>query len=219
MSTRGSGVLTAVRDGKRIPGVPDRLRMSERRDLLVNAALAVAERDGLAEVTVREVAREADVSTGVVHYCFSDKDDLLAAMAGRLVRELRAAATVPVGGGRLEDVLVGGIRSVWRTLERSGGRQLLTYEITLTALRQPSLKAAATRQYEESHAAVRDFLAAAVGSTGARWRTPVDQVAALVLAQIDGVVLRWLVDHDARAARRGLETFARLVAGLASAAP
>lgn len=208
-------VLTAVRDGKSIPTVPDRLRMSERRDLLVNAAMAVAERDGLAGVTVREVAREADVSAGVVHYCFSDKDDLLAAMAGRLVRELRAAASVSVGGGRLEDVLISGIRSVWRTIERSGDRQLLTYEITLTALRQSHLRDAATRQYDESHAAVRDFLVAAVGSAGTRWRMPVDQVAALVLAQVDGVVLRWLVDRDARAARRGLESFTRLIAGLA----
>ena len=193
----------------------DRLRMGERRDLLVTAALTVAERDGLAAVTVREVAREADVSTGVVHYCFADKDDLLAAMAGRLVRDLRAAATVSVGGGRLDDVLMSGVRSLWRTLERTGSRQLLTYEITLTALRQQALGDAGTRQYQESHSAVRDFLVAAVGATGAKWRTPVDQVAALVLAQLDGVVLRWLVDRDARAARRSLETFTRLVATLA----
>ncbi|MHA3701703.1 TetR/AcrR family transcriptional regulator [Jatrophihabitans sp. YIM 134969] len=199
--------------------MPDRLRMSERRDALVAAALALAEREGLAAVTVREVAREADVSTGVVHYCFTDKDDLLAAMAARLVRELRAAATVSVGGGKLEDVLLSGIRSLWRTLERSGDRQLLTYEITLMALRQEPLRDAARRQYEESHAAVRDFLVAAEGSTGRRWRVPVDQVAAFVLAQLDGVVLRWLVDRDTRTARRGLETLARLVVGLAEPAP
>ncbi len=195
--------------------MPERLRMTDRREALVDAALFVAERDGLAAVTVREVAREADVSTGVVHYCFADKDDLLGAMAGRMVRELRAAATLPIRGGRLDDVHVTRVRSVWRALEPNPRRQLLTYEITLTALRQSALREAATRQYGDSHDAVRDFLVAAAGSTGTRWRTPVDQVTGTVLAQLDGVVLRWLIDHDARAARRGLEGFSRMVAGLA----
>lgn len=192
----------------------ERLRMSERRDQLVAGALAVAERDGLAAVTVREVAREVDVSTGVVHYCFADKDDLLAAMAGQLVRELRSAAGVSVGGGTIADVLGGGVRNLWRVLERSAARQLLTYEITVTALRQPALSDAARRQYRDSHAAVRDFLEAAAGVTGLRWRVPVDQVSAMVLAHLDGVVLRWLVDRDARAARRGLDLFTGLIASL-----
>lgn len=186
--------------------------MTDRRDQLVATALEVAERDGLAAATVREVARSADVSTGVVHYCFDSKDELLAAMAEQLVRELRAATVVPVGGGSLEDVMVSGVRSFWRTIERSADRQLLTYEITVTALRSDTLHDAAVRQYEVSRQAVRDFLDAVAGATGTRWAMPVDQVAGLVLAQLDGVVLRFLVDRDARAARRSLESFARLIA-------
>lgn len=204
--------MTAAHGAGHDAAVTERLKLSERRDHLVGAALAVAEREGLAAATVRSVAREAGVATGVVHYAFADKDDMLAAMAEQLVRELRTAAAPPAGTDPAE-LLVAGVRNVWRTLERTAERQALTYEITVVALRQEALHGAAVRQYAASHAAVLDFLDAVATATGREWTEPVDRVAGLVLAVLDGVVLRFLVDRDARAARRGLEAFARLVAG------
>ena len=59
----------------------NRLPVAERREQLIEAALAVASREGIEAATVRAVAAEAGVSLGVVHYCFQDKDELLRAMA------------------------------------------------------------------------------------------------------------------------------------------
>ena len=80
----------------------NRLPVAERREQLIEAALAVASRDGIDAATVRAVAAEAGVSLGVVHYCFQDKDELLRAMAHAITSANleRSLGELPAGGGR-----------------------------------------------------------------------------------------------------------------------
>ena len=51
----------------------------ERRQAIVDAALAVALRKGLAGTTVRDVAAEMDTSSGLIHHYFASMDEVLAA--------------------------------------------------------------------------------------------------------------------------------------------
>jgi AcrR family transcriptional regulator len=57
--------------------VPKIVNHSERREEVASAVLAVAARSGLANATLREVAREAGCTTGTVSHYFRDKHDLL----------------------------------------------------------------------------------------------------------------------------------------------
>jgi AcrR family transcriptional regulator len=63
-----------------------------RRDSLISAAADLLDRGGPAAVTLREVGRAAGVSHNAPYKHFADKDDLLAAVAGR---ELRRQAALP----------------------------------------------------------------------------------------------------------------------------
>ena len=56
-----------------------RLSPDERRQAIVDAALAVALRKGLAATTVRDVAAEMGTSSGLIHHYFTSMDDVLAA--------------------------------------------------------------------------------------------------------------------------------------------
>src|SRR4029450_9113312 len=51
----------------------------ERREAIVDAALAVALVKGLASTTVRDVAAEMGTSRGLIHHYFASMDDVLAA--------------------------------------------------------------------------------------------------------------------------------------------
>ena len=55
-----------------------------RREAIVDAALAVARRKGLAATTVRDVAAEMGTSSGLVHHYFETMDDVLAAAFERV---------------------------------------------------------------------------------------------------------------------------------------
>jgi AcrR family transcriptional regulator len=58
------------------------------RDQLVSSALAIADTEGLDAVTIRRLAQEHDVTPMALYRHFSDKDDLLAAIADRLLADV-----------------------------------------------------------------------------------------------------------------------------------
>jgi len=191
--------------------------MAQRRSQLVDAALAVAASEGIAAATVRRVAEQAGVALGVVHYCFTDKDELFDALAKRIVDELTGA-----GAAALDDApdvgtaLGAAVGAMWDRIEASAGAQLLTYEITTHALRSPELRGVAERQYAASQAAAEQLLTLAAEAAGATWDRPVPELAAEALAFVDGVTLRWLVDGDGAEARARLASFAGYLATRAS---
>ncbi|MDP9115784.1 MAG: TetR family transcriptional regulator [Actinomycetota bacterium] len=188
-----------------------RLPVAERRAQLVQAALEVASAEGIAAATVRRVAAQAGVASGVVHYCFTTKEELLVALAARIVDDLRAAGAAEVDAVRAPDLLAAlerGLDGLWDSIERTADVQLLTYEITTFALRQPGLGSAAQRQYESSQAAAEALLTLAAQTAGTSWNGRVEEVAAQALAFVDGVTLRWLVDRDSGVARGRLHAIA-----------
>ena len=56
-----------------------RMSPDDRRQAIVDAALTVALRKGLAATTVRDVAAEMGTSSGLIHHYFESMDDVLAA--------------------------------------------------------------------------------------------------------------------------------------------
>jgi AcrR family transcriptional regulator len=73
----------------------------ERREIFAAAALRVITREGIAGLTVREVAKEAGYTTGALTHYFHSKDQLLieaSELSARLVRDrmARAEQTRPV---------------------------------------------------------------------------------------------------------------------------
>ena len=61
-----------------------RMTAEGRRDAIIDAALAVAHRKGLAATTVRDVAAEMGSSSGLIHHYFDSMDDVLAAAFERV---------------------------------------------------------------------------------------------------------------------------------------
>lgn len=186
-----------------------RMAVEDRRAQLVDAALAVATEDGVAATTVRRVAEQAGVALGVVHYAFADKDELVAAMAARIVQRLAGASAAGLEpAADVRTALGVAIGAVWEAIEAAPGEQLLTYEITVAAVRNPELGGVGRQQYTVSQEAVERLLELSAQAGGARWTRPVPELAGEVLAFLDGVTLRWLVERDGGAARERLAHFA-----------
>jgi len=78
-----------------------RLDPEQRRERMVDAALAVMVRKGLAATTVRDVAHEMGTSPGLVHHYFGSMDELLATAFERVaadgLAETRAAMALARG--------------------------------------------------------------------------------------------------------------------------
>lgn len=61
-----------------------RMSAERRRDAIIDAALSVARRKGLAATTVRDVAAEMGSSSGLIHHYFETMDDVIAAAFERV---------------------------------------------------------------------------------------------------------------------------------------
>jgi TetR/AcrR family transcriptional regulator, transcriptional repressor of bet genes len=71
-----------------------------RRRQLVEAAIAVIHEHGFANATVARIARQAGISSGLVHHYFNDKDELLLATMRQLLSDLRNDAVLRLSAAR-----------------------------------------------------------------------------------------------------------------------
>ncbi|MFI8964756.1 TetR/AcrR family transcriptional regulator [Streptomyces sp. NPDC053493] len=173
----------------------------ERRERIVDAALRVAARRGIAGLSHRTVAAEADVPLGSTTYHFASLDELLVAALrkanegfGRLLRESPALADPDTDlAGALARLM-----GEWLGGERTGVE--LEYELYLAALRRPALRPVAAEWAEE----VGAVLAARTDPATAR----------AVVALMDGICLQVLLtdgSYDETHAREMLTRILRPV--------
>lgn len=152
-----------------------RARGEKKRRTIVEATLRVIERDGVAGVTHRSVAREAGVPTTAPTYYFATLDDLLIATLVQAAEELceDMLGTVARGGTAREIAA-----TIAKAVNENRGRTLAEYELYLLAGRRPELRAAARRWLDLAVEAV----------------CPADPVAfRAFLAAIDGLLIQGLI--------------------------
>ncbi|WP_017582054.1 TetR/AcrR family transcriptional regulator [Nocardiopsis valliformis] len=120
-----------------------RARGERRREEIIAATLRVVERDGVAGVTHRAVAREADVPASSAVYYFKTMDDLL-------VAALTAASDTYID--QLADLRSSqgeAVAGLARVIASAGGegraRALAERELNLLAARRPALRPVARR--------------------------------------------------------------------------
>jgi DNA-binding transcriptional regulator YbjK len=165
-------------------------RGTARRRLLLEAAVRVIGRGGIAAVDHRAVAAEAGVPLGSTTYYFESKDDMVAQalnyVADREAERLRAAADRGLLDGGAESLparLADAVIDAW-----AGDREVLLaqYELYLESARRDDLRPAAERW----DAAYRELLLGALEQLGV---TDPDRRARLLCAGLDGLLL----DHVA----------------------
>ncbi|MFB7585518.1 TetR/AcrR family transcriptional regulator [Streptomyces sp. NPDC056169] len=170
----------------------------ERRERIVDAALRVVGRSGIAGLSHRTVAAEADVPLGSTTYHFASLDELLVAALrqanegfGRQLRESPALAEPDAPLAAPLARLLG----EWMGGERTGVE--LEYELYLAALRRPALRPVAAEWTE----AVVATLAARTDPATAR----------AVVALMDGICLQVLLTDGTYDEEHAREMLARVL--------
>ena len=206
-----------------------RLSAEQRREQLVSAALSLALRQGLDAVTVRAVADQADVSFGIVHYCFDSKDALVAALIERIITEQLEAFTgddvlrsmaepAGIGAQALADRLDATMLSVWRKIAEFPDRWILHSESMVMSFRaEPGspLHGIGERQNRIAEHFVAQFLQAAAEASAMTWTVPLTTVVGAALQWVDGILYGWLSDRDDDAARSAFELLTGWLCGFA----
>ena len=171
-------------------------RGAKRRQEIIEAALRVIERDGVAGVTHRSVAREAGIPPASTTYHFATLDDLLIATLISCARDMATEVYWMIDRARSREGLRRSGGSSWiegpsaadevsallaEALGPRRGRTMAEYELYLLAARRPALRPAARRWLDVLTSMVRHD----------------DEVAFRVfLAGIDGLLIQGLIDDE-----------------------
>jgi len=167
-----------------------------RRTDLIDAALRVLARDGVASATTRKIADEAGLPLGAVHYWFAGKDDLMEAVVIAVLDKLSDAmerAAAASNGATLLDSL----RAAWRVVEDDDpGAQLALYELTSLSIRTPAMRDLARRQYALYRETAKRITDNWIRASGVDLPGGPEIVAQLCSVVFDGMSIAWLADPD-----------------------
>lgn len=177
----------------------------------MEAALRVIARDGVGACTTRKIAEEAGVPLGTVHYWFADKGALLEEVVRSVLTRLgtAVASTDRPDGGATPTEVRQGLQAAWDSVTQDDpGVQLGVYELTALAVRTPSMRDLARRQYR----GYRELAAAQLGPA-LEGVDPerTEAIAELVAVTFDGLALSWLADPDGTRPDRVLDLLAEFV--------
>jgi AcrR family transcriptional regulator len=173
------------------------MALNDRRDELVEAAIRVMARDGVVKATTRAIVAEAGMTLGVFHYCFDSREELLKRVTATITeRTIADARRVFTREGDLPDMIRASLRAFWGGVEANPGENLVGYELTQYALRNPGLEDVARLQYVQYLEANAEFLELMAKDAGIEWTIPLPTLARYVNAVLDGVTISWLADRE-----------------------
>ena len=125
-----------------------RISASERRTALIEAALRVVSRRGIAQATTRAIVAEAGMSLASFHYAFDSRDELIDELIATVVaREQLAVIPDLVPGQSLAELLESGILGYFEHLKADPEHEQAMLELTQYALRSTERNALALAQY------------------------------------------------------------------------
>ncbi|MGB2568090.1 TetR/AcrR family transcriptional regulator [Micromonospora citrea] len=181
--------------------MPKRVDHRERRTLIADALMRVAAEHGLEAVSLRHVAAEAGVSSGMVQHYFRTKDEMMA-FALSVVREhgeARVTAALTALGATPSP------RTLLRTMlgellpldeaRRADGRVALAF-LAYTAVR-PAVAAGLHQDTAEMLAFIAGQIRSAQAAGAARREVDPDAAATALLALMEGLGVYLLGGHIA----------------------
>jgi AcrR family transcriptional regulator/catechol 2,3-dioxygenase-like lactoylglutathione lyase family enzyme len=166
----------------------------ERRQAIVEAALATARRKGLGATTVRDVAAAMGTSSGLIHHYFDSMDDVLAAAfeqaaEAELARASAAVTTQPDPARQLDAFIESYVPA------QSDWTMQLWLDAWAEAARRPALQEVSRRLNRAWQAIVREIIEGGI-SSGIFRSDDVEAAAWRLLSVLDGLALQ-VVAHAA----------------------
>ncbi|MGW2248996.1 TetR/AcrR family transcriptional regulator [Kitasatospora sp. NPDC001660] len=166
---------------------------AERRPQLVQAALDLMSREGVAAGSTRAIAAELGVAQATVHYTFGTKKDLYRAVVEQLtadfIGQVRAASP---GDGPFGEQVRTLVHALWDAATGEDGRCVLLSEFGALAMRDPDLQEIMLALQREVEGTAAEMLTALAAAHGLTLPTPAREIAVHFLSGFDGLTARHL---------------------------
>lgn len=195
---------------------------AERRSQLIDAAITLMTREGVAAGSTRAVAAEIGVAQMTVHYVFGSKAEftreILRELSRRVLEQVRPTAEAARGSG-FEESLNLAARALWETVQADPGGQLLWTELSLQALRDEETRRLTAEHDADMRAVTAEVLETIAMRHGQDLAVPASALARFFLAGFDGLSGQSMTAPDPEAEELCLGQLISATAALATGEP
>jgi TetR/AcrR family transcriptional repressor of bet genes len=172
---------------------------AKRRDTIIAAAYALATQGGLRAVTIRDVARKGDMSTGLVHFHFQNKDRLVLALLDWVLATTTALSVGP-DIAAIEDPLerlVALLRQEMARLSNEPKRIRLFFEFWSEGIWNRPIRVRMQRELDRYRRAFRPMAQAVLEADPERFaRVDADGLTAVAVSFIKGCAVQSMIDAE-----------------------
>jgi AcrR family transcriptional regulator len=169
----------------------------EKAARIVDAMRSSVARRGVAGSTFDHVAREAQVSRGLLHYYFGTKERLLAKVVRRDCEVRMHVIDEQLAGARSADEVIDGlVASLAEMVANDPSFITLVFELFTLSRRNDEIAGEFAELLRRTREHVAGLLAAKEAEGVLRLHAPADAVADVLFAMADGVAMRMLTETD-----------------------
>lgn len=174
-----------------------RPRSDEKAEIILNAARKCLGEQGYSATTISEIATEAGVSRGLLHYYFESKEELLAQVVRASSEGTLELVEQMFAQSETVDGLAAGLTQALRAIVETDPTYLnLGVECWTVARQSPLVARELEDLFREFRDAFRKGLAHAVARGVIAPAIPLDGLAALLLAMTDGLTAQFLIHPE-----------------------
>lgn len=169
---------------------------------ILQAAARRVRAAGLVRLSMQAVADEAQVSKGLIHYHFRDRDALLARLIEWLAEDIMARERTALDGCAPHEA----IDALWRWIENELQRGELRVLLELQQDPAPEVALAARRVSRLRHSQAEATTTRLFEMLGLNPRVPAELMAAVAVAFLDGLAIETALQPE-REARISFDVF------------
>lgn len=164
---------------------------------IVQAAIRVIAQKGYARASLLDIAREAGMSKGALHYHFPTKEALLA-----IVLETACDAVAQRTEAAWEDrenPLVSvrkAVRVLWDVRAVQSDEALVVADLLAQSLHDPTLRPPLARFFAIGSQQVADYVTEHLSAIGLEPTIPLPMLSRIIVGMMDGLMLQAYVDPD-----------------------
>jgi len=165
---------------------------------IIDAAIRVLARQGYAKTSLLEIAKEAGLSKGALHYHYPTKEALIHAVletACNVVQARTVQAWSPPDNPF--EALRKSLAELWATRAERTDEALVVADLLALSLYDDSLRPKLAEFYQLGAQQIRDYLEENLISLGLQPTISLDLLPRIVIGLLDGLVMQAFVDPDA----------------------
>ena len=165
---------------------------------IVDAAIRVLARQGYAKTSLLDIAKEAGMSKGALHYHYPTKEALIHAVletACNAVQARTMRAWSP--SDNPFEALRKSLEELWATRAERSNEAVVVADLLALSLYDGALRPRLAEFYELGTRQIRDYLEQNLISLGLESRISLDILPRIVIGLLDGLVMQAFVDPDA----------------------